>query len=73
MSHREYAGAGNSTSVLRCVSCGHTIAGAQRSDAERHGGNRGRSRKHRPVDEGPPPNPVIAPELARRLLDELGG
>ena len=73
MSHREYAGAGSSTAVLRGVACGHTISGTKRSDAERQSGNRVRSGRHRPVDEGPPANPVIDPELARRLLDELGG
>jgi hypothetical protein len=72
VSHREYAGAGTSTAVLRCVACGHILSGATSSDAERRGGKGGRSRKHRPVDEGPPTNPVIDPELARRLLDELG-
>ncbi len=71
-SHREYAGRGSSTVVLRCATCGHTLEGSTRSDAEREVRNRGRSSKHRPVDEGPPPNPVIDPELARRLLEELG-
>lgn len=71
-SHREYAGGGNSTLVLRCAACGHTLSGSTRSDAEREVRNRGRSRKHRPVDEGPPTNPVIDPELARRLLEEFG-
>ncbi|MDQ2959455.1 MAG: hypothetical protein M3R48_00165 [Candidatus Dormibacteraeota bacterium] len=72
-SHREYAGGGNSTTVLRCSTCGHTVSATARSDADREERNRGRSKRHRPVDEGPPTNPVIDPELARRLLDELGG
>jgi hypothetical protein len=73
MSHREYAGGGSSTVVLRCATCGHTVSGPTGSDAERRGAGGGRSAKHRPVDEGPPANPVIHPELARRLLEELGG
>jgi hypothetical protein len=27
------------------------------------------SKRHRDLDEGPPPNPVIDPELAARLLE----
>jgi hypothetical protein len=72
VSHREYAGAGSSTVVLRCASCGRTAAGSTSSDAQRRA-NTGRSRRHQPIDEGPPPNPVLDPEVARRLLDELGG
>lgn len=72
MSHREYAGAGSSTAVLRCRACGHTVKGTTASDADRPRNNPGRSRRHAPVDDGPPANPVIDPELARRLLDELG-
>lgn len=74
MSHREYAGGATSAVVLRCSACGHTQKEAARSDADRSpapGG--GRSKRHRPVDEGPPPNPVLDPELARRLLEDLGG
>jgi hypothetical protein len=73
VSHREYAGAGSSTVVLRCASCGRTVTGPARSDADRRAANVGRSRRHQPVDEGPPANPVLDPELARRLLEELGG
>jgi hypothetical protein len=72
-SHRRYAGAGSSAVVLRCAACGNTASGAPRSDAERTAGNPGRSRRHQPVDEGPPANPVIDPELARQLLEELRG
>ena len=72
-SHREYAGAGRSRVVQRCSACGHTQGLTARPDAERvAAGGRGRSRRHQPVDEGPPTNPVIDPELARRLLEELG-
>ena len=70
-SHREYAGAGTSVSVLRCPSCGRTVTSAARSDADR-GAGRGRSRRHAPVDEEPPSNPVIDPGLGARLLEELG-
>ena len=73
MSHREYTGRGSSTATLRCVACGHLVSGTTSSDTERQSGNRGRPGRHRPIDEGPPPNPVIDPELARRLLEELGG
>jgi predicted Zn finger-like uncharacterized protein len=73
VSHREYAGAGASAVVLRCAACGHTLIGPARGDGERDTANRGRSRRHRPVDEGPPTNPVIDPEVARRLLEELRG
>jgi hypothetical protein len=72
-SHREYAGAGTSTTVLRCSACTHTISGSTRNYADRNAGNSGRSRRHRPVDEGPPSNPVIDPAEARRLLEQLEG
>ncbi len=58
--------------VLRCAACGTTVTGATVSDEERAARGRGRSSKHRPVDEAPPTNPVLDAELARRLLDELG-
>ena len=49
-SHREYAGGGNSATVLRCVACGHTLSGPTRSDAERsertHGPEAVTSRSH---------------------------
>jgi hypothetical protein len=73
VSHREYAGAGSSTVVLRCTSCGRTATGSTRSDADRRAANTGYSRRHQPIDEGPPANPVLDPEVARRLLEELGG
>jgi hypothetical protein len=73
MSHREYAGGGTSSAVLRCRACGHTVTGAAGKDADRTAAKGGRSRRHLPVDEGPPTNPVIDPEMARRLLEELDG
>jgi hypothetical protein len=73
VSHREYTGGGASTAVLRCAACGYTASGATRSDRERDPSNGGRSRRHRPVDEGPPTNPVIDPAVARRLLDDMRG
>jgi hypothetical protein len=57
--------------VLRCSACGHTVNGAARNDADRTPANGGRSRRHQPVDEGPPSNPVINADLARRLLEDL--
>jgi hypothetical protein len=73
VSHREYAGGGASTVMLRCAACGHRLRGATRRDADRQPSNRGRSRSHQPVDEGAPPNPVLDADVARRLLEELGG
>ena len=73
VSHRRYAGAGSSTTVLRCTSCGHTVTGSTRGDDDRRRGNAGRSRRHQPVDEGPPSNPVLDAEVARRLLEGLEG
>jgi hypothetical protein len=72
MSHREYAGAGSSTSVLRCAACGHSQRGSTRLDHDRVDPSP-RAGRHQPIDEGPPSNPVIDPDLARRLLEELGG
>jgi hypothetical protein len=57
--------------VLRCSACGHTVKGDARNDAGRTPANGGRSRRHQPVDEGPPSNPVIDADLARRLLEDL--
>ncbi len=71
-SHREYAGAGTSRTVQRCTICAHLQSGATRPDAERAAADRGRSRRHQPVDEGPPSNPVLDPEVARRLLEDWG-
>lgn len=56
---------------MRCSACGHTVTGAPRTDLDRTDSNRGRSRRHQPVDEGPPSNPVLDPDLARRLLEDL--
>ncbi len=70
-SHREYRGRGSSADVLRCLSCGTTLATAARPDASRQRLQQGRQSRHAPVDEGPPSNPVLDPELARRLLEDL--
>ena len=69
-SHREYAGRGESRDVLCCRDCGSSVIGAPRADAAR-ADRGGRSRRHQPVDEGPPSNPVLDEETARRLLDGL--
>ncbi|MHB8717466.1 MAG: hypothetical protein ACYDAC_01045 [Candidatus Dormibacteria bacterium] len=71
-SHREYAGGGASRDVLRCRDCGATSTSAPTADADRRrAASPGRSRRHRPVVEGPPPNPVLDAATARRLLDAL--
>ena len=70
-SHRQYTGRGFSADVLRCRACGRTVTAEPRADAERPRANPGRSRRHEPVDEGPPSNPVLDPEIARRLLAEV--
>ena len=69
-SHREYAGRGESRDVRRCRDCGNTVTGAARADAAGDGRG-GRSRRHQPVNDGPPSNPVLDEETARRLLDGL--
>jgi hypothetical protein len=66
-SHREYAGKGMSAAVLRCAGCGDVIHDTARESApvqQRH-----TSKRHRDLDAGPPPNPVLDPEIAARLLD----
>ena len=67
-SHREYAGRGSIAPVWRCVACGALARETARS-AEPRDAPVAR-RKHQPVDEGPPPNPVISPEMAAELLRE---
>lgn len=71
-SHRAYAGSGRSRSILQCTACGASVGGATRDDADRRPTGGGRSRRHQPVDEGPPANPVLDADLARRLLEQLG-
>ena len=42
------------------------------SESERDArGRTARSRKHADYDEGPPGNPVLDPEVAKRLLGEM--
>ncbi|MDQ2960442.1 MAG: hypothetical protein M3R48_05255 [Candidatus Dormibacteraeota bacterium] len=71
-SHREYAGGGASVDVLRCGGCGRTVTTGPRQDSQRLRPT-GRSRRHQPVDEGPPPNPVLDADVARRLRRDLAG
>ena len=66
-SHVEYAGRGNEVAVLRCSSCGAVVRGPARPRQARSAARSSR-RSHAPVDEGPPVNPVIDPDTARRLL-----
>ena len=66
LSHVEYAGRGLEAPVRRCPGCGEVIRGGPRP---RRAPDPTRSRRrHAPVDEGPPANPVLDPEVARRLL-----
>lgn len=67
-SHREYAGGGATAPIWRCRACGGLSRDAARVRDEAAPSPRSRNRK--PVDEGPPENPVIDPELARRLLGD---
>ena len=53
--------------VLRCAGCGDVVRDAARVAAQQ--AQRHRSKNHRDLDEGPPANPVIDPEIAARLLD----
>ena len=66
-SHREYAGKGASAAVLRCAACGDVIRDAARETAQAP--QRHVSKRHRDLDAGPPPNPVLDPEIAARLLE----
>ena len=66
-SHVEYAGRGNEVAVLRCSGCGNVVRGQSRARQARSG-ERSSRRSRAPVDEGPPSNPVLDPETARRLL-----
>jgi hypothetical protein len=69
-SHREYAGKGSVAPVWRCITCGalarETARAAEPRDAPLS------RRKRQPVDDGPPPNPVISPEMAAKLLRDEG-
>lgn len=68
-SHIEYAGRGQEIAVRRCTSCGAVVRGQPRPRQAKTGG-RSERRARAPLDEGPPANPVIDPEVARRLLGE---
>ncbi len=65
LSHREYAGRGMAAAVWRCGACGTASRDAPRQ--QRHP-EPSHARRHAPVDEGSPPNPVIDAETAARLL-----
>ena len=66
-SHREYAGKGTSSAVLRCTTCGEVMRDAARQTAQAP--QRHTSKRHHDLDAGPLANPVIDPELAARLLE----
>lgn len=65
-SHREYAGKGTAAAVLRCTGCGKVVRDAARAAPQAT--QRHRSKNHRDLEEGPPANPVLDPEIAARLL-----
>lgn len=67
-SHVEYAGRGLEAVVMRCPACGAVARGQPRPRRQQAPG-RSKRRERAPVDEGPPSNPVIDPEMARRLLE----
>lgn len=67
LSHLEYAGRGLEAPVRRCPACGEVVRGAARAK-QSPSANRSSRRARAPVDEGPPANPVLDPETARRLL-----
>ena len=69
-SHREYASRGATASVWRCRACGMTARDEARVREDTPVARRASRRP--PVDEGPPANPVIDPDVARRLLGEAG-
>ena len=56
--------------MWRCIACGalarETARAAEPRDAPVT------RRKRQPVDDGPPPNPVISPEMAAKLLRDEG-
>ena len=68
-SHVEYAGRGREAAVRRCPACGAVVRGAPQAKRSRTGSDRSERRRRAPIDEGPPANPVLDPELARRLLE----
>lgn len=65
-SHREYAGKGTMAAVLRCAGCGEVVRDAARAAPQAT--QRHRSKNHRDLEEGPPANPVLDPEIAAQLL-----
>ena len=67
-SHVEYGGRGSEVPVLRCSGCGNVIRGQSRPRQARSA-DRSSRRARAPIDEGPPANPVLDSETARRLLD----
>jgi len=69
-SHREHAGGRQSRAVLRCRGCGLTVTtAATEADVS---ADHGRSKRHRPIDEGPPENAVLDDATARLLRQALG-
>jgi hypothetical protein len=65
-SHREYAGKGSVAPVWRCTACGALARESARAAEPREAP--ASRRKRQLVDEGPPQNPVISPDVAAKLL-----
>ena len=73
-SHSEYVRRGEEVAVHLCVGCGRAYRGAAGARGERAERRDAERRSRRPLpDEGPPANPVIDEEMARRLREQLGG
>lgn len=74
-SHTAYVRAGESVALYVCTSCGTAFRGGVRGGDQDGRGPRpgGRPSRRPPVDEGPPANPVIDEDMARRLREALGG
>lgn len=69
-SHVAYVGRGESVTVMVCRGCGRAYRGATRQAGADDSPSR-RSRRPLPA-EGPPDNPVIDAETARRLREHFG-
>ncbi len=66
-SHRQYLGRGRSAAVYICTGCGLAYRGREGQPEVAPA-----RRRQRPLpDQGPPDNPVLDAELARRLQEMI--